>query len=347
MPAPHASIARSLAPLAVLALSTSACAAIEPLETTGLYELFESPAPESECGRDDSSSLYEDDADLRGPHFAVSFSCHFAATEVPEQVAAEAEELAGLPQLIDGAELLINRIAPAPYFEPEDQTATSGAEDHWVEAGGERIDLDHMPVPGNYIAVSVPSGEDAVLWVEDEGRTQGLDFRTGDRVDPVAAYYNGVSLKKRKDDGWKYEDVKLWKGGRYWEIGCWSDWSYVTRALWDRERGWAPAGSAWLTVDFWWCGGDHTFDEVTWELDTERAIKVWDGDRYLDPVDWSETENRGEERGLDVTVVFEVPVETDVLIADFTPVSEIIEHETGDRYRLRNLPEATEWMYLF
>ncbi|WP_460497288.1 hypothetical protein, partial [Glycomyces tarimensis] len=145
MPHSHTSIARTVLPLAAIALAVTACARIEPLETTGLHEVFTGPRQDHWCGEGDDARLLEDGADLMGPHFSVSFTCHFAEPEFPEFVIDGSGEPSRIPELIGGAELLINQIGFefTQGFEVRPSPVRS-----WIETGGERIDLASMPPQG-------------------------------------------------------------------------------------------------------------------------------------------------------------------------------------------------------
>ncbi|WP_100445414.1 hypothetical protein [Glycomyces xiaoerkulensis] len=340
MPRSRQTIPRTLAPLAAAALAAAGCGDIAPTETTGTYELFTGTGGSAWCDRGDEARLQEDGADLVGPHFAVSFLCHYAGTEAPEQVAAAVEELADLPQVIDGAELLVNQIALAPTYEP---VAEDGEVTAWIEAGEERFDLDALPLAGGYVAVTVPTGTDAVLWVEDEGRSQGLDFRTGAQVEPVTAYYNGLSRDAVDLDGYAYEEVQILNNRKSYELTCSSGWGQATRSVWSEERGWPSDGTVYLEIEFNWC--DAYEGVVDWRLDQEAALSLQGGDDPVAPISWEESSIENDR--ILVTAVFEAPADAEELTVEFTPVGNLETLNGGEDYAFADGPESTEWTMSF
>ncbi|WP_460546207.1 hypothetical protein [Glycomyces halotolerans] len=349
MPRSRNPITNGLAPLAALALGATGCAAIEPLETTGLYETVRGTSDTAWCQQGDDARLYENGSDLRGPHFSISFLCHYAGSEIPEHVVAEAEQLDDLPQLISGAEYLVNQMAIAPTYESEHEL---GAVEAWIEAGGQKLELGSLPVRGGYVAVTVPAGDDAVLWVEDEGRAQGLDLRTGAQIDPIGAYYNDLGLGAfAGSGGYEFDEIKMINDIGVLTVTCSSSWSEVTRSVWSEERGWAADGHAHLTFQFRWCGSEDSeyLDYVHWKLDRGRALKVWNDDESYEPVEWNEGEDQGDGWVLE-TAVFEIPVEAAELTFEFTPVGELKalgRAEAGGDFQFSSAPEPGEWEVSF
>ncbi len=324
-------------------MSLAACAEIEPLERTGLYEVFTGHSKTTWCQEEDDGPFLAPGADLVGPNFSLSMRCHFGGTEVPDHVAAEIEQLAELPALLEGAELLINQLAFKPAHEMD-----AGGEglEPWIEADGRRIDLDALPIRGDYLAVAVPAGAETVLWVEDQGRAQGIDLRTGAHIDPVEGYYGDPGISSVTTEGWEFWDVELWNGGTSWTVSCRDDWATVERSMWLPDQGWAPEGSAFLEVEFWWCGGEEVFEEVTWTLDVRRAVAVSDGSQFFEPFDWVQDEP--EENGWQLTtVIFEVPAQTAEFKVFFTPASEVTEKESGRKFSPNGLQEIVTWEVAF
>ncbi|MCH7229876.1 hypothetical protein L0U85_03235 [Glycomyces sp. L485] len=329
----------TLAPLAAVMLSATACAEIEPLETTGVYEIFTGSSENPWCGREDEAWLGDAGADLMGAHFAVTMLCQFAVDEVPEHMAEQTERLADLPLLVDGAELLINQLALTPTHQPEDG---GGPLEVWVEAGDRRIDLKALPPRGGFVAVSVRAGEDAVLWVEDDGRAQGLDFRTGEQVDPVLAYYNEVELGAFELDGYEYEDVLMRSSESIWHTTCTSPWGEVTRGVWNEDRGWATEGTVFIVVAFRWCGSESSFEgKASWLLDLERAVRVSDGDSTYAPVDWTKRNATG--NAVMEKTVFEVPAEATGVTVEFVPVGDMHDNQRDEGLTLVDSLEVTVW----
>ena len=340
MPPSHRTITSTLAPLVALALSATACAEIEPLETTGVYELVSQSTGQTSCEPGDEARLLEAGADLVGPHFAISFLCHFSGSSVPDEVVEAAEELADLPTLVTGAELLINQIAFAPTYEPE---ATGGSVTAWIEAGDQLIDLNALPLSGSIFAVNVPAGEDAVLWVEDEGRAQGLDFRTGAQIDAAAAYYNGIGLGTVETDGFAYEEISVLNRSDAYRLTCSSGWGEVTRNVWSPDHGWAEDGTVFVTVDLRWC--DDFEDILRWELDQKASVTIDGGDGPLPPVDWTQYDADNDRLG--IRAVFEAPAASAELTVAFTPVGNLKNLSGGEDFAFVDTPETTDWQVSF
>jgi hypothetical protein len=124
----------------------------------------------------------------------------------------------------------------AVQFAQGTQSIVDGAEPAraWVQAGDRAFDLDRVPRYLEWVVVTVHVGESVALWVEDHGRAQGLDLRTGERIDPVAAYYNGIGFHSDGGLGEVSYNVDLaFDSGVGW-ISCESG----TRSLrnWSRPR---------------------------------------------------------------------------------------------------------------
>jgi hypothetical protein len=90
-----------------------------------------------------------------------------------------------------GHELVLAAIANRrdPDMEPvPDPTREPVVE---VVAGEQRTPLETMPEPGTlaFLLVSVPEGGEALLRLEDEGRSQSIDLRTAERTEQVDGFY--------------------------------------------------------------------------------------------------------------------------------------------------------------
>ncbi|THV41252.1 hypothetical protein [Glycomyces buryatensis] len=241
MPLLNRRMTPALIAFAALATITAACTQVEPPRTADLYEVFTGPRHDHWCDEGDEARLLENGADLMGPHFSISFLCHFTET-------GQSELLPDIPLLAEGTELLLNQIAHAHTYSSE---VGPGPVNTWIEAGPERIDLAEPPMHGGHLAVVVPTGEDAVLWIEDEGRAQGLDLRTGEQIDPVAAYYNGLGLWTERTDAFRYVDLQFSSENDTWTMDCASNLAEITRSVWSDDFGWTPEGSALITIEFW------------------------------------------------------------------------------------------------
>lgn len=338
---------RLLTPLIALALLTPAVAATaagsvraDSFARTEAYALFTGSGTESWCLDDNEARLT--DADLRGPHFAVSFLCGFIEADAPAAVDAA---FAGTPVLADGTELLAVQSALTPVYRPEAEPAVVEV---WVEAGAERIDLAGLPVPFGYVAVAVPAGEDAVLWVEDDGRAQGLSLRTGARVEPVTSYYNGVGFAAAGTASYEFEKVQVRNAHHGGRASCGGHAS-ATRQVWHPELGWAAVGTSFLTVKLNWCHvfEDHESGEETlrWELHPELSLTSADG--APTPLRWDEEPATDDGDRLLVTAVFSVPEDLTELRVDFTPLGDLYDLSAGGEFSFADTPDAVELAFEF
>ncbi|HEX2143269.1 MAG TPA: hypothetical protein VHG10_02055 [Glycomyces sp.] len=321
--------------IAAAALTTAGSAEPGSFALTGPYELFSGADEGSWClNHPDSRS---DGADLRGPHFALSFRCQFIQSEIPWTMHAEFETL---PKLADDTEMLAVQFALSPKYQPE---AEAGPVDIWIEAGTERFDLHGLPGSGDFAAVTVPNGDDAILWVEDEGRAQGLSLRTGERIDPVASYYDGIPAEADDWQIFRYEKVLVRHSHDAYRLTC-AGPAEVTRHTWLPDQGWAAEGRVFIAVKLSWC--DDFKDIVRWELDSEAALVVFEGGQPTAPVHWSEAPESDRER-LMVTAVFEVAHDNSDVRMDFTPVGHLENLREDEDYYFTETPEATEWTFEF
>lgn len=312
---------------------------------TDLYELVLGADPDRWCGPGDDAYVGDEPADLIGAHFALSLSCLFREQSVPEHLAGEVPELEHLPAAEDGAEFLIVRIAHQAKYWPELEDSLYGTRS-WIMVGERRIDVGEVPAAGKFLVLCVPIGAEAVLWVEDSGRAQGLDLRTGSRVDPIAGYYDGPIFRSFPGEEFTYEKVRFGTSRYWWDMSCTTDSSYVRRTMWTEELGWAPEGTAFLSVRFWWCG-DGTFDETTWALDHGEALEVMIGTEPAEQVAWNEDPSTEEWGGAMHTVVFSVPVDQGEFKVLFTPIGQVTELADGSVYDLWGQPDATVWTVKF
>ncbi|GAA2277334.1 hypothetical protein GCM10009853_034410 [Glycomyces scopariae] len=322
---------------AAVGATAAGSVAADSFVRTEAYELFTGQDTESWCiGDYDALTV---GADLRGPHFAFSYLCRFAEDETPAAVHAA---FAGTPALAEGTELLAVQSSLEPVYLPE---VGAEAVDVWIEVGPERIDLAGLPVAFGYLAVAVPAGEDAVLWVEDDGRAQGLSLRTGDRVEPVASYYNGLASEAVDTARYEFADVQVRNSSRGGTALC-GGYASATRQTWHPELGWAAEGTSFLTVELNWC---HVLDDgsgtdvLRWELDPELALVSADGTPT--PLQW--TEDPGEDDRLLVAAVFAVPEDLAELRLDFVPLGDLHDLVGGGDYYFGDTPEAAELVFRF
>lgn len=313
------------------AASLTAAGSVDPdsFLRTAPYELITDVSRDAWCEEGDEASALAEAADLRGAHFSFSLDCLFKAPKVPEDLAASIPVLEHVPPAQDGTEFLFAQVAlPAKYN--AEYTYAPSVLASWIEVGGdERIDLATAPAVQNFYVLSVPLDEPAVLWVDDSGRTQGIDLRTGEQVDPVAAYYNGLGLRTVDLGGFDTEKVNIFNGSASGWIRCETKFAKASRFVWRDDVGWAADGTVFLEVKTNWCSETDNF---TWELDQERAFTV-DGEA---PLSWTATESN--EHWDSLVLVFAVPADAAETTIDFSPVGTIELKETGEEVVSNRLP---------
>jgi hypothetical protein len=294
------------------------------------YALIVGNARDAWCEEGDAASVLAEPADLRGAHFSFSLECLFKAPKVPEDLSASIPELEHLPPAQDGAEFLFAQVS-LPADENAEYTYDPSALTSWIEIGWERINLSTTPAVQQFYVVSAPIDEPAVLWTEDSGRAQGIDLRTGEQVEPVSAYYNGLALRSFDFGGFDTEEVDL-RNGRYsgW-IRCKTEQAEATRAVWMEDRGWAEEGTVFLEVRTNWCAKSENF---TWDLDRTKAFTI-DGEG---PVSWTATESEAGEGWNRLRLLFVIPADSNEATVDFSPVGTIEIRENGVEMYATKLP---------
>jgi hypothetical protein len=197
----------------------------------------------AEIGVPDVRELDPKTAYLQGPHF------HFAIEEVAEVTALEPRDryqlqLAGKPleplRTRQGTALLLALLhrPSQPHADAEAATASASV----VVAGRARSVGQLARAVDTLIAVAVEPGADATLVVNDSGRDQSINLRTGARgPDAVAGYHPVPSGNKTLADG-----IEISGGQHRFQLtGSVSARKYPYVA----GRGWAAPGRVWLSVD--------------------------------------------------------------------------------------------------
>lgn len=137
---------------------------------------------------------------------------------------------------------------PSETAEPTEGGEEADGDDvtRTLVTGSTRHELDDDLADGTVIAVSVRKGEDAELELTDHGKKQTLDLRTGKRSsDPVfAPLYREANTQ---------EIAKPYRGSatNYREFGTVSlsvDVDEAALVPYVEDKGYAPAGKAWLVV---------------------------------------------------------------------------------------------------
>lgn len=334
MPRQHKSILRSLVILGALALSASACGYLPIGESTESYEFYSGNDPDPWCAEDESAYVLSEDSIIEGPHFSTGVQCRYTGEQLPHEVAWRTPSIADLPRAEDGSEFIANHLTTSPDMDLFD--VMGWAVRAWVQVGDQEFELGAPPLQGDWIVVTAPTDVAAVLWVEDDGRSQGLDLRTGERVDPVFAYYTGLAESSDLFSGFKYESYFANEPSD--GLSCQYDGGNAWRSPWSEELGWAPDGSVYLTVFTFWC---DQIGEYSWSLDP-ASITLASGEA-VDSEAWFETPVDG---GVQIEAVFLIPdIDSEVTIA-FEPVTAAVS-EDGREMEFQDEFAVTEWSASF
>ncbi|WP_205323684.1 hypothetical protein [Glycomyces sp. YM15] len=241
-----------------------------------------------------------------------------------------------------GVEFLIAQVALQADYLPEYKSDPAWVT-AWIEVDGERIDLGAPPSAGRYLVLSAPIGAEARLWVEDDGLAQGLDLRTGAPLDRLEPYYSEPGFWTESEGEFNTLDAYFVSGGRSWTLTCHSNRVEFTRSMWLEDYGWAPEGSVFLQVEFWWCTGEGVYDCGVWTLDTERSLFVRTGSEVWLPTGWTMRDHHSAAHGQRHTAVVEVPATESEFRVDFAPIGELEEAGTGEVFRLGKFPDVFSW----
>jgi hypothetical protein len=189
--------------------------------------------------------------ELRGPHAGYVFSAVATAAEITAQQAAalgfvKTDAKHGV-RPADGHEFLILRTSETSNLAGQARPPTTNVT---IRTGGTSRPLKELVTARRTLILSVVKGAEATLVLDDEGRTQTLDLRTGKRgPDAIALYY---PTREADVDG---------------DLGCWGVAGITAPSLvqgnlvsfaggtgkaglypFYGRQGWAPPGRAWLTV---------------------------------------------------------------------------------------------------
>lgn len=331
-------IALAALPLfAAASLTTAGSVGPDAFLRTEPYELVTGVDRDAWCDHGDDASVLYDPADLRGAHFALSLTCMYEVPAIPPEIAALIADLEHTPPASEGAEFLIAQASKRAAFQPEHSSLDHHLE-AWIQVGDERVALDSAPIDGSYLVLSVPVDEQAVLWVADDGRAQGLDLRTGAQVDRIEAYYDQISLSTVDLPGFDTENIDVYNSRVSGHVGCLTTFGEASRAVWRDDLGWAAEGTVFIEVRSRWC---TRFDEVTWELDQEKAVTI-DGEA---PLSWIATV-ADDTQWDEITTVFAVPEDTVDITIDFTPYGDLDTEKYGELHLVDRLP-SFEWVAKF
>lgn len=323
-------------PLAALALSGTACGYAPIVDTTEPYEFFNGEDRSAWCVADEEAWTVGQEAVISGPHFAVGIQCRFLGEELPHEVAEQAPGIADLTRASEGSEFVISQ-----FSLENTPTDPDGLTRAWVEVGDREFELGAVPKSGDWVALTAPVDESAVLWVEDDGRAQGLDLRSGSRVDPVASLYDGLESRADGPLGELSYEVDIEGGSSSYQLSCDSSHGLASRDSWLEDLGWAPDGQVFLTIDFGWCSDFGDFG-IDWALDPEQAFAI-EGADPVAPAAWEES---AVEDGFLIRTVFTAPADDAEIDIAFTPFGEITS-ESGEAFEILDELEPTEWVASF
>jgi hypothetical protein len=211
------------------------------------------------------------------------------ATEVGEVRTIPGDEQSPVYRPADGEEFRAVSVTITP-----DENAGAGSVDvtpaYSVKAGSQRIaadlgrDSSGQPVSGaQVLVVSVPKGQDAELVVSVAGVDQALSVRTGDRTSTTAAAYYRENSKIAVGQRYPSQHVTV---GQF-QLGHQVTFTEATVTPFDPDKGWAPAGKAWLELGFTGAGTDTVGSAkgvFGWTANTTGQLTVVDDKRRRSPV---------------------------------------------------------------
>jgi hypothetical protein len=190
------------------------------------------------------------EAMLVGPHFVVEFDAIGHATALDETQARRW----GLPEAIraaSGHELLLahTRIPVRESGLGPGRGSLAGPV-FQVRVAGQLHGLAEGLAALRTLVVSVPTGADALLAVEDSGRTQTLSLRTGRRgADAIAAYYTARSRAFKLTSGVQVTEPEVTLPSAANNTAPVDVDATVSLLPFTEPDGWATAGRATLRCD--------------------------------------------------------------------------------------------------
>ncbi|MEU1618734.1 serine/threonine-protein kinase [Streptomyces sp. NPDC005722] len=257
------------------------------------------------------------DGTLIGPHFSLRVR-GIAVTEELSELGAAALRLYKARHAAEGQEFVVVTFAEVEDATPWRRGLTETSQKKvslTVETGGRArlvstypSGLDNETVGPATLALSVPKGAPVTLRVTDEGRTQSMDLRTGERGgDAVAAYYRPLpKLKVTAEDYEAFGLVSL-VNSRPVRMGVRFAETEAYVGPWVRPGGWARPGRWWLMLR--WAEvytGFATTEQLRNEYDRSRmslsgqvhygkSFTLHSGGKTYQPrgadtIDWTESE---------------------------------------------------------
>lgn len=245
--------------LAVLAACGQATGQLQRYGALGHVAVGEAAATEAQTG------FATDDTDrtgwLIGPNFSLVVN-GFTVTETVEATQASVFGYDGAAPVYAsvGTEFFAAYIDSATVVDVPDLAASLIVDD--VETP-----LERLPVDGQTIAAVVPVDAEVTLAVTDEGRTQRLNLRDGDRTADVAGFYIGGPESADPDDYDERGTVTAEAGSAYLpaqrEVGITMAVGAAHRSPWSTEHGWAAEGNVWISVPV-----SRMATDAVWGFDT-------------------------------------------------------------------------------
>jgi hypothetical protein len=211
-------------------------------------------------------------ADLIGPHSVLLPGGEVTVTGV-DGAQACALELTRAVRAASGHQLLLVMMSSNPKAAvpepglPECQDSNSSPpaactnyDQPTIVIGGQSTPLQSVPGSGDVLAASVPDGAPAELQMNDGGRPQDIDLRTGLRTSEVSNLYYPVPQQTLNPNlSWSWNvlyipALKWWAGDGSGPTLSDLDLTVGNgTALLEPymdSPGWAPAGQAWLVMSF-------------------------------------------------------------------------------------------------
>lgn len=238
-----------------------------PVQRAGTVEEFTLTSMESPQPPDGLTvNLFDEGGHLRGPHFLLSVSWSAVGTEL-DDVGVLFEQAGLTPRRApDGHELVVLAVDPR-FRNGHYQPGGGDQPDAELVIGDQAKPLESLPLPpsdassendATVVVASVPARAPVRLRVTDEGRTQTLDARTGERgEDAIEGYYrpNYDELPTEQMD--VKAGVSVLGGRDFVSTSLGVDFTNVMTDMrqprafatpYTPVQDWAPDGRAWLVV---------------------------------------------------------------------------------------------------
>jgi hypothetical protein len=202
-----------------------------------------------------------DDADLRGPHFAIDIDWIATGSMIKQKFTPSVSELTAR-RAADGQELLLVAVTGEQtngQFTLGDRKAPIAE----LVVGSRKKLLTRLPLPPNdddivpqlptdgvLLVASVPHDGKVELVVTDEGKAQSVDLRTGERSESIDGYYGSTAQPLAFDTAVPLTFAE--GGGTQLQVTDHALAEFTDKvavlAPWTPDQGWAPDEHAWLVI---------------------------------------------------------------------------------------------------